>query len=102
MLIALYDRTVGFYASLVNINAYHQPGVEAGKKAAGHILEIKAKIMAALSDTEKSVDEIAREINLENETELVFKVLIHLVSNPSNGVQVASGTSFDRKFIKSK
>lgn len=102
MLIALYDRTVGFYASLVNINAYHQPGVEAGKKAAGHILEIKAKIMAALSDAEKSVDEIAREINLENETELVFKVLIHLVSNPSNGVQVASGTGFDRKFIKSK
>lgn len=102
MLIALYDRTVGFYASLVNINAYHQPGVEAGKKAAGHILEIKAKIMAALSDSEKSVDEIAREINLENETELVFKVLIHLVSNPSNGVQVASGTGFDRKFIKSK
>jgi glucose-6-phosphate isomerase len=31
-LIALYERAVGFYASLVNINAYHQPGVEAGKK----------------------------------------------------------------------
>src|SRR5690606_18690301 len=25
MLIALYERAVGFYASLVNINAYHQP-----------------------------------------------------------------------------
>src|SRR5262249_45095643 len=33
-LIALYDRAVGFYGTLVNINAYHQPGVEAGKKAA--------------------------------------------------------------------
>ncbi len=31
-LIALYERAVGFYGSLVNINAYHQPGVEAGKK----------------------------------------------------------------------
>lgn len=31
-LIALYDRAVGFYASLVGINAYHQPGVEAGKR----------------------------------------------------------------------
>jgi glucose-6-phosphate isomerase len=30
-LIALYERAVGFYGSLVNINAYHQPGVEAGK-----------------------------------------------------------------------
>ena len=33
-LIALYERAVGFYGSLVNINAYDQPGVEAGKKAA--------------------------------------------------------------------
>ncbi|WP_345783134.1 glucose-6-phosphate isomerase, partial [uncultured Akkermansia sp.] len=33
MLIALFERAVSFYASLVNINAYHQPGVEAGKKA---------------------------------------------------------------------
>jgi glucose-6-phosphate isomerase len=32
MLIALYERAVGPYASLVGINAYHQPGVEAGKK----------------------------------------------------------------------
>ncbi len=31
-LIALYERAVGFYASLININAYHQPGVEAGKQ----------------------------------------------------------------------
>ncbi|MGB0581557.1 MAG: glucose-6-phosphate isomerase, partial [Limisphaerales bacterium] len=35
VLIALFERAVGFYASLVGINAYHQPGVEAGKKAAG-------------------------------------------------------------------
>ena len=103
MLIALYDRAVGFYASLVNINAYHQPGVEAGKKAAGHILEIKAKILAALSESqEKSVEEIAAEIKLENETELVFKVLVHLISNPLTGVKVASGSGFDRKFIISK
>src|SRR5206468_5673490 len=29
-LIALYERAVGFYGSLVNVNAYDQPGVEAG------------------------------------------------------------------------
>ena len=33
-LVALYERTVGLYASLINVNAYHQPGVEAGKQAA--------------------------------------------------------------------
>lgn len=26
-LIALYERAVGIYASLININAYHQPGI---------------------------------------------------------------------------
>ena len=99
LLIALYDRTVGLYASLVGINAYHQPGVEAGKKAASSILAVKAKIMSALSSKELTVDEIAREINLENEKEIVFKLLIHLASNPSTGV-IAAGCGFDRKFKK--
>jgi len=49
-LIALYERAVGFYASLVNINAYHQPGVEAGKKAAATVLELQQKAVAALRD----------------------------------------------------
>src|SRR5262249_6873777 len=42
-LIALYERAVGFYASLVHINAYHQPGVEAGKKAASRVIELQKK-----------------------------------------------------------
>ncbi|KAI9126903.1 hypothetical protein K1719_002499 [Acacia pycnantha] len=28
-LVALYERAIGIYASLVNINAYHQPGSDA-------------------------------------------------------------------------
>src|SRR5262249_24145309 len=47
-LIALYERAVGFYATLVNINAYHQPGVEAGKKAAQAVLDLEHKVIAAL------------------------------------------------------
>jgi glucose-6-phosphate isomerase len=39
MLIALFERAVGLYASLLGINAYHQPGVEAGKKAAAETLK---------------------------------------------------------------
>ena len=52
-LIGLFERAVGFYASLVNINAYHQPGVEAGKVAAFALLgrdgydDERAKIEAA-------------------------------------------------------
>ncbi len=102
MLIALYDRTVGLYASLVNINAYHQPGVEAGKKAASKMLQIKAEILKVLDGGAKmSADEIAKEIKLENETEIVFKLLSHLECNAQWNV-VSEGVGFDRKFKKSK
>jgi len=43
-IIALFERAVSFYAELVNINAYDQPGVEAGKKAAADIILIQQKI----------------------------------------------------------
>src|SRR5208283_978230 len=48
VLIALFERAVGFYASLININAYHQPGVEAGKKAAGAVIALQLKILGCL------------------------------------------------------
>ena len=44
-LIALYERAVGLYAAYININAYHQPGVEAGKKAAAQALAMQAAIL---------------------------------------------------------
>ncbi len=44
-LIAVYERAVGFYASFLNINAYNQPGVEAGKKAAKEVIELKKKLL---------------------------------------------------------
>jgi glucose-6-phosphate isomerase len=37
VLITLFERAVGLYASLISINAYHQPGVEAGKRAAAAV-----------------------------------------------------------------
>ncbi|MCP4808311.1 MAG: glucose-6-phosphate isomerase [Proteobacteria bacterium] len=43
-LIALYERAVGFYATFAGINAYDQPGVEAGKKAAGTALGLLARL----------------------------------------------------------
>ncbi|XP_042416010.1 glucose-6-phosphate isomerase 1, chloroplastic-like isoform X5 [Zingiber officinale] len=49
-LIALYERAVGIYAHLVNINAYHQPGVEAGKKAAGEVLALQKRILTVLNE----------------------------------------------------
>ena len=42
-IIATFERAVSFYASLVHVNAYHQPGVEAGKKAAGAFLKAQKR-----------------------------------------------------------
>ena len=53
-LIALYERAVGLYASLVNVNAYHQPGVEAGKKAAAVILDLQTRVVEVLTKRKNS------------------------------------------------
>jgi len=79
-LIALYERAVGFYGSLVNINAYDQPGVEAGKKAATRLLQLQKQVSEKLAtDRGKTAEEIARSINADPED--VFHVLRHLASN---------------------
>jgi glucose-6-phosphate isomerase len=80
VLIALYERAVGYYASLVNINAYHQPGVEAGKKAATRILDLQKRVKKVPGYASKSPEEIGRE--LEADPEEVFHILQHLKSNP--------------------
>jgi len=101
-LIALYERAVGFYASLVNINAYHQPGVEAGKKAAASVIAIQRKIVSHLrenSGTSFSVDEIASAIGVDEEIETVYKVLQHLSANDHHGVKQTPGEGpFDSKY----
>jgi glucose-6-phosphate isomerase len=90
-LIALYERAVGFYGSLVNINAYHQPGVEAGKKAATRLLELQAEAREELSRSEgKTSEEIGRAIDADPED--VFHALQHLATNDSR-VQVSRGES---------
>jgi glucose-6-phosphate isomerase len=90
MLIALYERVVGLYATLIGINAYHQPGVEAGKKAAGGVIVLKQKITAALQATTgkfQTVEEIAAQLGDETSPEPVFKILEHLAANRSSGVK---------------
>ena len=81
ILIALFERAVGFYGSLVNINAYHQPGVEAGKKAAAAVLELQAKIVKELSATAQTAEQIAKSIGAADSAETVYLVLEHLAAN---------------------
>ncbi len=83
VLIALYERAVGFYASLVKINAYHQPGVEAGKKAAASILQLQRASLEFLRRQERgcTAAEVAAGIGSPERVETVFQILDALAVN---------------------
>jgi glucose-6-phosphate isomerase len=90
-LIALYERAVGFYASLVNINAYHQPGVEAGKKAAAGVLKTLAKVKGALSGNPQTSGQLAEALG--EDPEAVFHALTHLAANDARVKAVQGATA---------
>ena len=98
-LIALFERAVGLYASLININAYHQPGVEAGKKAAGAVIDLQLQILDTLKTSESgmSVDQIASTLS-SDQNEWIFKVCLHLEANRSD--ISAEGEGFERVFSR--
>ena len=88
-LIALFERAVGLYAELIDINAYHQPGVEAGKKAAAEVLALQARLEALLArGGSHSLDELGVALDLPS-PEPLFWILRHLCHN-ARGVS-ASG-----------
>ena len=81
-LIALYERVVGLYATLVDINAYDQPGVEAGKKAASTVIALQQKLVAALKAAPGktyTAEALAAEVGGDAET--AYKILEHLAAN---------------------
>jgi glucose-6-phosphate isomerase len=94
--IALFERAVGYYGSLVNINAYHQPGVEAGKKAAAGMLVTKQKVLTALRAAPGqsfTAPQLAAKLGLEPQVELIFKLLEHMAANPEKGVRKTAASS---------
>ncbi|MEX1324077.1 MAG: glucose-6-phosphate isomerase [Synechococcaceae cyanobacterium] len=80
-LIALFERAVGLYAELVNINAYDQPGVEAGKRAAAAVLELQQRLIAELEDGRpRSLDELQQSLAIDS-AESLFWILRHQCAN---------------------
>jgi glucose-6-phosphate isomerase len=80
-LIALFERAVGLYAELVDINAYDQPGVEAGKKAAAAILSLQSRLEVLLADGRpRSMQELATALD-EESPETLFWIVRHLCAN---------------------
>ena len=88
-LIALFERAVGLYASLININAYHQPGVQAGKLAADQVIKLKRNILKVLADSKAalSVEEIGSAVSESTDLVAVFKLCEHLAANPDRKVE---------------
>lgn len=95
-LIALFERAVGLYASLIGINAYHQPGVEAGKKAAAEVLALQAKVVGALSASAQNAEQVAAAAGAADDVEAVYLLLEHLAANgrakADNGIDPATRT----------
>ena len=96
VLIAVFERTVGLYASLIDINAYHQPGVEAGKKAAAAILDLQKQLVQFLqshpSPDGLTAVQIAQGIGRPDEVETLFKLCERLAVNHRFDIQKVSGT----------
>lgn len=82
-LIALYERAVSLYASLINVNAYHQPGVEAGKKAAAVVLDLQRQVVKALHEAGQplSLAELANQVGAPDQIEVIYKIVRHLAAN---------------------
>ena len=93
-LIALYERAVGLYAFLVNINAYHQPGVEAGKKAAATIIDLQKRVLDVLQASSVPLDlsSIAAQAGAVEDVETIYLIIRHLEAN-RRGVELVGDRS---------
>jgi glucose-6-phosphate isomerase len=96
MLIALYERAVGYYASMIGINAYHQPGVEAGKKAAAQILAVRKQVedwMSSNPGNPVQAEKLADNLGIKEQTDWVYKILESLAANQPEKFRRESGGS---------
>jgi glucose-6-phosphate isomerase len=101
-LIALFERIVGLYADMINVNAYNQPGVEAGKKAASAVIDLQRRILNYLNANAKgnfTASQISQAIDAVDDTESVLDICEHLAANPDRGVsRIAGASPFDVKY----
>jgi glucose-6-phosphate isomerase len=97
VLIALFERAVGLYAYLVRLNAYNQPGVQAGKIAATDVLDVQSQVLDYLQGRSGSKPaastawQIAQAVGGKADPETVFKVCYRLAANAGRGVRCVSG-----------
>ena len=96
-LVALYERAVGLYASLVNVNAYHQPAVELGKKAAAAALDLQTRVVSALTaGRQGTAAELA--VALEADERSVYAILRHLAANERATIVSSDGAPWEWRY----
>jgi glucose-6-phosphate isomerase len=77
-LISIFERAVGLYAELIDVNAYHQPGVEAGKLGASRALSALGRLAGALTEVPTTAAELAE--GLDVEPAVAWRLLEHLAA----------------------
>ncbi len=98
-LIALFERTVGYYAFLIHINAYHQPGVEAGKKAASRILDLQRRAIALFREGTRANAETLAQKLATDDIEDLYRVLTYLHANGRIQSNSDNAYCFNREFF---
>ncbi|MCQ2379851.1 MAG: hypothetical protein MJ025_02875 [Victivallaceae bacterium] len=92
--IALYERTVALYAEFININAFHQPGVQAYKLAANGVLELAGKLnefIGANPGFSGSAVDFSTRIGMTDAVSEVAGLLAKAALNGGAVARVASG-----------
>ena len=80
-LIAVFERAVSMYAIMIGINAYHQPAVEFGKKAAGGLIDLKNRAADYLLSEGRAMTAQELADVLDAPADDVFRLMLHLCSN---------------------
>ncbi|KAG2389711.1 Glucose-6-phosphate isomerase [Vigna angularis] len=86
-LIALYERAVGIYASIVNINAYHQPG-----KLYTFDIYCKEPVEPL------TLEEVADRCHAPEDIEMIYKIIAHMAAN--DRALIAEGNCGSPRSIK--
>lgn len=92
--IALYERAVGLYCELLDLNAYHQPGID--KSAAARVVELQVLAVEHLrsADGPLTASEVASGIGRPEATELVRRLLRRLAAEPGRDVVCSANEQF--------
>ena len=93
-IIALFERTVGLTAELLDINAYNQPGVESGKREARFQLDVLHTLQSALTAVPTTSGELATKMELE--PAMVWRLCNHLTQTGRAAITRGKSASEDR------